>query len=78
MMAGLESDAFYVGALGSTRTNAKRLERLRRIGEYNEETIARLHGPIGLDIGSRTPFEIAIAIMADLIATKNKITLKRI
>lgn len=78
MMAGLESDAFYVGALGSTRTNAKRLERLKRIGEYDDATISRLHGPIGLDIGSRTPFEIAIAIMADLIATKNKIILKRI
>ena len=75
MMAALESNAFYIGALGSSRTSAKRRERLKRIGEYSEEELNRLHAPIGLPIGSRTPFEIAIAILADLIAAKNDIHL---
>ena len=71
MMAALESKAFYIGALGSRRTSAKRRERLERIGEYSQTELNRLHAPIGLPIGSRTPFEIAIAILADLIAAKN-------
>ena len=54
-----------VGALGSQRTTDKRLTRLRQL-DIPEEQIARLHAPVGLDIGSKTPIEIAVAIMAQL------------
>ena len=63
LIRALESPAFYVGALGSTRTHAKRLERLRD-GGLNEAAIARIDAPIGLDIGSRGPAEIAVSILA--------------
>jgi xanthine dehydrogenase accessory factor len=65
LMAALESQAWYVGALGSQRTTDKRLERLRQLG-LPESAIARLHAPVGLPIGSKTPMEIAIAIIAEL------------
>lgn len=65
LMAALESDAWYVGALGSQRTTDQRTERLRLLG-ISERGISRLHAPVGLPIGSKTPMEIAIAIMAEL------------
>jgi xanthine dehydrogenase accessory factor len=65
LMEALESDAWYIGALGSSRTTRKRLERLR-ILEISEANIERLHAPVGLSIGSKTPLEIAIAIMAQI------------
>jgi xanthine dehydrogenase accessory factor len=65
LMVALESDAWYVGALGSQRTTNKRLERLKQL-ELTESQISRLHAPVGLDIGSKTPIEIAVAIMAEL------------
>lgn len=65
LMEALESDAWYVGALGSLRTTEKRLERLRQL-DIAESHIERLHAPVGLDIGSKTPIEIAVAIMAEL------------
>ena len=61
----IQSDAFYIGALGSTRTHAKRCAYLETAGFTNDQ-IARIHGPIGADIGSKTPAEIAISIMAEL------------
>ena len=61
----LASPAFYVGSLGSTKTHAARLERLRR-GGVNEATQARIHAPVGLDIGAKSPAEIAVAIMAEI------------
>ncbi|RJG14522.1 XdhC family protein [Massilia cavernae] len=70
LMEALKSDAFYVGAIGSRMNNAKRRERLREF-DLNDEQLARLHGPIGLYIGSKTPAEIAISIMAELTAVKN-------
>ena len=71
----LPSPAFYVGALGSTRTNEKRRQRLLEEG-LHEEDLVRLHAPIGLEIGARTPEEIALAIMAQVVAARNE-TLKR-
>ncbi|MDQ1922591.1 XdhC family protein [Massilia pseudoviolaceinigra] len=70
LMEALKSDAFYVGAIGSRLNNAKRRERLRQFDLSNEQ-LARLHGPIGLYIGSKTPSEIAISILAELTAVKN-------
>ena len=72
LLEALKSRAFYVGAIGSRANNAKRRERLREFDLTGEE-IARLHGPIGLYIGSRTPPEIAISILAEITAIKNAV-----
>ena len=61
----LGSDLFYLGCLGSTRTHAKRVERLKA-GGYSDEAIARIHAPVGLAVGARSPAEIAISIMAEI------------
>jgi xanthine dehydrogenase accessory factor len=74
LMEALKSPAFYVGALGSRANNAKRRERLREF-DVSADEIARLHGPIGLYIGSRTPPEIAISILAEITAVKNGVSL---
>lgn len=63
--AVLATDAFYVGALGSTRTHAKRLQRLADAG-VAEEARARIHGPAGLAIGARTPAEIAVSVLGQI------------
>lgn len=65
LMEALPGKAWYVGALGSARTTEKRLQRLRQL-ELPEAAVARLHAPVGLPIGSKTPIEIAVAIMAQL------------
>jgi xanthine dehydrogenase accessory factor len=70
LMEALKSPAFYIGALGSRANNAKRRERLREF-DLTDDEIARLHGPIGLYIGSRTPPEIAISTLAEITAVKN-------
>lgn len=70
LMAALHSKAFYVGALGSLRNQQARLKRLQKSGLTSEQ-LSRLHGPVGLHIGSRTPAEIAIAILAALIAERH-------
>ena len=70
LLEALKSRAFYVGALGSRANNVKRRKRLEEF-DLTPEQIARLHGPIGLYIGSRTPPEIAISILAEITATKN-------
>ncbi|QGZ39303.1 xanthine dehydrogenase accessory factor [Pseudoduganella flava] len=70
LMEALKSDAFYVGAIGSRANNAKRRERLLQF-DVTEEQLARLHGPVGLYIGSKTPAEIAISILAEMTAVKN-------
>jgi xanthine dehydrogenase accessory factor len=71
LAAALQSNAFYVGALGSLKNQQARCKRLQQRG-LSPATLARLHGPVGLDIGSRTPAEIAIAIVAALIDERNR------
>lgn len=70
LMKALRSPARFVGAMGSTRTHFDRLDRLRRAGA-NDEELSRLHSPIGLDIGASTPSEIALAILAEIVASKS-------
>lgn len=74
LMEALKSPAFYVGAIGSRANNDKRRARLREF-DVTEEELARLHGPIGIYIGSRTPPEIAISILAEMTAVKNGVVL---
>ncbi len=69
LMEALIGDVFYVGALGSRRSAEKRLKRLQFLG-LNETQLKKLHGPIGLKIGSKTPAEIAISILAEVIAVR--------
>jgi xanthine dehydrogenase accessory factor len=71
LAAALRSPAFYVGALGSRRTQEKRRQRLLEAG-LDEKTLARLYAPIGLPIGGRSPQEIALSIMAQIVAARNK------
>ena len=68
IMAALRSDVFYLGCLGSTRTHAKRVARLQAAG-FTDADIARIHAPVGLDIGGRQPAEIALSIMAQITQT---------
>jgi xanthine dehydrogenase accessory factor len=70
LMETLESNAFYVGALGSQRSSEKRCERLLELG-ISQENLSRLHAPVGLRIGSHTPPEIAVAIMAEITAARH-------
>lgn len=71
MMEALKTDAFYVGAMGSLITSNKRRERLTEL-DLNAEQIEKLHAPIGFDIHSRTPYEIAVSIAAHLISARAK------
>jgi len=67
LVRALESDCFYIGALGSRKSHAKRIERMRAEG-FGEKALARIHAPIGLDIGATSPAEIAVSIVAEIIA----------
>jgi xanthine dehydrogenase accessory factor len=71
LLEALKSPAFYVGALGSRVNNGKRRERLLQYFDLSAAEVARLHGPVGLPIGSHTPPEIAVAILAEMTAVKN-------
>ena len=66
--AALKSDCFYIGALGSRKTHARRVERLKTERGFNDNDIGRIHSPIGLDIGSVSPAEIAVAIIGEITA----------
>ena len=74
LLEALKSPAFYIGALGSRRNTEARRERLK-LFDLSPAEIDRLHGPIGLDIGSKTPAEIAVSIVAEIVAVKNGISL---
>ena len=73
LMEALKSPAFYVGALGSRANNDKRRKRLEEF-DLSAEEIARLHGPVGLWLGSKTPPEIAVSVLAEMTAVKNGVT----
>ncbi len=60
----------YIGVMGSRTTHGKRMERLAEVGVVDPDDLARLHSPIGLDIGARTPEETAVSICAEIIATR--------
>jgi xanthine dehydrogenase accessory factor len=76
LLEALKSPAFYVGALGSTANNQRRRERLLQYFDLTQDEVARLHGPVGLPIGSRTPPEIAIAVLAEMTAVRNGVWAK--
>jgi xanthine dehydrogenase accessory factor len=77
LLEALQSEAFYVGAIGSRRNAEARRERMIEHFEQTEQSLARLRGPIGIYIGSKTPPEIAVSVMAEILAVKNAVALPR-
>ncbi len=77
LMEALATDAFYVGAIGSRRNNDARHQRMAEHFSIDEASLARLRGPIGIYIGSKTPPEIAVSVMVEVLAVKNGVTLPR-
>jgi xanthine dehydrogenase accessory factor len=77
LLEALNTDAFYIGAIGSRRNNEARHQRMAEHFELSELTLARLRGPIGIYIGSKTPSEIAVSVMAEVLAVKNGVELPR-
>jgi len=77
LLEALKTDAFYVGAIGSRRNNDARHQRMIEHFEQTEDGLKRLRGPIGIYIGSKTPAEIAVSVMAEILAVKNGVTLPR-
>ena len=71
LVVALRADCFYIGALGSRKTHAKRIERMRAQG-FDEAALARIHAPIGLDIGAVSPAEIAVSIIGEIVASLRK------
>jgi xanthine dehydrogenase accessory factor len=77
LLEALGTDAFYVGAIGSRRNNEARHQRMAEHFSVSEAALARLRGPIGMYIGSKTPPEIAVSVMAEVLAVKNGVLLPR-
>jgi xanthine dehydrogenase accessory factor len=77
-MDALKTPAFYVGALGSRVNNAKRRERLKEHFGLADDELARMRGPAGIYIGSRTSPEIALSILAEIVAVKNGVEIPRL
>jgi xanthine dehydrogenase accessory factor len=75
LLEALQSPAFYIGAIGSRRNSQLRRERLIEHFGETETSLERLHGPIGIYIGSKTPAEIAVSVMAEILAAKNGVAL---
>ena len=74
LLEAVRTPAFYIGAMGSRRTSEKRMERVRRIGGLDDDALDRIHAPIGLKLGSKTPAEIALAVMADIVRVSNGVS----
>jgi xanthine dehydrogenase accessory factor len=77
LLEAINSEAFYVGAIGSRRNNEARKQRMQEHFEVSDQNILRLKGPIGIYIGSKTPAEIAVSIMAEVLAVKNGVTIAK-
>lgn len=77
LLEALETDAFYIGAIGSRRNNDARHQRMAEHFDLSEAKLQRLRGPIGIYIGSKTPSEIAVSVMAEVLAVKNGVVLPR-
>ena len=77
LLEALGSEAFYIGALGSRRNNAARRQRMIEHFGQTEDSLKPLRGPVGIFIGSKTPPEIAVSVMAEVLAVKNGVTLPR-
>ena len=77
LLEALQTDAFYIGAIGSRRNNAARRERMIKHFDQTDDSLKNLRGPVGIYIGSKTPPEIAVSIMAEVLAVKNGVTLPR-
>jgi xanthine dehydrogenase accessory factor len=77
LLDALQTTAFYIGAIGSRRNNEDRRQRLIEYFDHTPESIAGLRGPIGIYIGSKTPSEIAVSVMAEILAVKNGVQLPR-
>jgi xanthine dehydrogenase accessory factor len=77
LLEALHSNAFYVGALGSRRNQETRKKRLAEHFDVNAEELGRLHGPVGLSLGSKTPAEIAVSVMAEIVQVKNRVAADR-
>jgi len=77
LLEALNTEAFYVGAIGSRRNNEARHQRMAEHFSVSQESLARLRGPIGIYIGSKTPPEIAVSVMAEVLAVKNSVVLPR-
>jgi len=73
IVAGLATEAGYIGAMGSRRTHQERMARLREAG-VEDPALSRLHAPVGLDLGARTPEETAVSVCAEIIALRNGLT----
>jgi xanthine dehydrogenase accessory factor len=73
LMEAVTTPAFYIGAMGSKRNSQNRLERIKRIARLDDQSVDRIHAPIGLNLGSKTPAEIALAVMSDIVRVKNGI-----
>lgn len=74
LMEAVMTPAFYIGAMGSAQNSQRRLQRLTERGGLSPQALARIHAPVGLPIGSKTPGEIALATLADIVRVKNGVT----
>lgn len=71
LMEAVNSDAFYIGAMGSANNSRRRMQRLAEVGGLSAAELARIHAPVGIAIGSKTPAEIALSALADIVRVKN-------